>query len=101
MAVHSAGGLRMDGHDDRVSLDTWSCKMVGSNNDDLVAPRYATSRLSYSIANMSDELNNQHSKSSVDLGLGLPIGDPDPSIKVVGVLCGYRRPRWRGRDRGR
>ncbi|PKI51331.1 hypothetical protein CRG98_028278 [Punica granatum] len=31
-------------------------------------------------------------ESSVDSGLGSPIGDSDPSTKVAGVLFGYRRP---------
>ncbi|OWM63873.1 hypothetical protein CDL15_Pgr006135 [Punica granatum] len=26
------------------------------------------------------------------------IGGLDPSIKVAGVFCGYRRPQWRGQD---
>ncbi|PKI45479.1 hypothetical protein CRG98_034134 [Punica granatum] len=32
----------------------------------------------------------------INSGLGPPISDPDPSIEVADVLCGYRRPRWRG-----
>ncbi|PKI71891.1 hypothetical protein CRG98_007750 [Punica granatum] len=39
------------------------------------------------------------SESPVDSGLGLPIGDSDPSIEAAGVLCGYGRPQWRGRGR--
>ncbi|OWM79638.1 hypothetical protein CDL15_Pgr023050 [Punica granatum] len=30
-------------------------------------------------------------------GSGLPIGNPNSSTEVGGVLCGCRRPRWRGR----
>ncbi|PKI74332.1 hypothetical protein CRG98_005212 [Punica granatum] len=37
------------------------------------------------------------SESLVDSGSSTPIGDPDPSIEGTGVLCGCRRPRWRGR----
>ncbi|PKI71138.1 hypothetical protein CRG98_008436 [Punica granatum] len=38
--------------------------------------------------------------SPVDSGSGPPIGDPDPSTEVVGVLCGCRRPRWRANPIG-
>ncbi|PKI65287.1 hypothetical protein CRG98_014325 [Punica granatum] len=37
------------------------------------------------------------SESSVGSGLGPPIGDPDSSTEVAGVLRGYRQPRWRSR----
>ncbi|PKI39198.1 hypothetical protein CRG98_040404 [Punica granatum] len=33
------------------------------------------------------------------LGLGPPIGDPNPSTEVAGVFRGYRLPWWRGRGR--
>ncbi|PKI58918.1 hypothetical protein CRG98_020664 [Punica granatum] len=32
-------------------------------------------------------------ESLVGLGLGPPIGDPNPSTEVASVLCGCRRPR--------
>ncbi|PKI33882.1 hypothetical protein CRG98_045712 [Punica granatum] len=35
-------------------------------------------------------------KSKVKEGLGLPIGDPDPSTEVAGILRGYRRTRRKG-----
>ncbi|OWM73536.1 hypothetical protein CDL15_Pgr026635 [Punica granatum] len=38
-------------------------------------------------------------RSPVDSGSGPPIGDPDTSTEVADVLCGHRRPRWRGRGR--
>ncbi|OWM66927.1 hypothetical protein CDL15_Pgr008096 [Punica granatum] len=37
-------------------------------------------------------------ESSVDSGLRSPIGDPDLSTEVAGVLYGYRPPRWRDRS---
>ncbi|PKI66171.1 hypothetical protein CRG98_013424 [Punica granatum] len=37
--------------------------------------------------------------SSVDSGLGPPIGDPNPSTEVAGVLCGCWCPRWRVQGR--
>ncbi|PKI61861.1 hypothetical protein CRG98_017759 [Punica granatum] len=39
------------------------------------------------------------SESLVDSELGPLIGCSNPSTEVSGVLCGYRRPQWSGRDR--
>ncbi|PKI56174.1 hypothetical protein CRG98_023442 [Punica granatum] len=42
-----------------------------------------------------------NSRSQSIRGLGPPIGDPDPTLEVSGILCGCRQPRWWGRGRGR
>ncbi|PKI45213.1 hypothetical protein CRG98_034391 [Punica granatum] len=52
-------------------------------------------RLAASTPNLS---RTPSRRSLVYLGLRPLIGDPDPSIEVAGVLCGYQRPRWRDRD---
>ncbi|PKI69084.1 hypothetical protein CRG98_010553 [Punica granatum] len=51
------------------------------------------------VAPIPNRPGTSNSESLVDLGLGPPIGDPDPSTEVTSILCEYRRPRWRGQDR--
>ncbi|PKI48324.1 hypothetical protein CRG98_031272 [Punica granatum] len=53
-------------------------------------------RLATPIPNLS---RTPSRRSPFDSGLGPPINDPDPSTEVIGVLCRYLRPRWRGRGR--
>ncbi|PKI72711.1 hypothetical protein CRG98_006890 [Punica granatum] len=65
---------------------------VVSTNRGCQRPRWRGrgSRLAAPTLNLS---KTSDSESSVDLGLGPPIGDPDPSSEVTSVLRGYRRPR--------
>ncbi|PKI51229.1 hypothetical protein CRG98_028377 [Punica granatum] len=42
----------------------------------------------------SIRLGTSDLESLVDSGLGPPIGDPNRSSEVAGVLRGCRRPRW-------
>ncbi|PKI52654.1 hypothetical protein CRG98_026994 [Punica granatum] len=59
--------------------------------------RWGQGRRLEALAPESIGISNSRSRSI--RGLRPPIGDLNPTLKVFGVLCGCRQPRWCGRDR--
>ncbi|PKI78832.1 hypothetical protein CRG98_000792 [Punica granatum] len=56
--------------------------------------RWGRSRRLVASAPKSTRISN--SGSRLIRGLGPPIGDPDPTLEVSGVLCGCQQPQWWG-----